>query len=327
MFEFQHAAIQRLQEIAGENWQRYLPHEPGMSQACKVRLDRLGVRCSAYSPENFHNHPQFKCTDGHSLRSRSAHGFQAYGRARWFVGVSSGFKFCLQYERRAPWIAPSRVTLYADDKTGLTPTQVFSVLELLSKPQLALVELAFDFGEQSRVNREFVLRHGVFGKSRRRTVRKYHIDYWGARKSPKMVRSYWKSNIKSQRVEIEFRGTWLENNGIGSPYDFPRFRSLLLSRQIGFFRVNWPRVARHLRCRHFQWKSLLQQATSRSLCLTDVMHYLRNDADLPNAHRFLVPIATSCLVRSALGAWSRKWLPRDTRGVSNGIRTAIAENQ
>jgi hypothetical protein len=55
-------------------------------------------------------------------------------------------KFCIESQRRVGWIAPYRVTLIADDKIGLLPGQVFSVLELLpGRFKLTLVEIAFDF--------------------------------------------------------------------------------------------------------------------------------------------------------------------------------------
>jgi hypothetical protein len=40
-------------------------------------------------------------------------------------------KFCVESKPRKPWLAPYRVTMFADDKSGFQPEEVFAVLELV----------------------------------------------------------------------------------------------------------------------------------------------------------------------------------------------------
>jgi hypothetical protein len=80
------------------------------------------------------------------------------------------------------------VRLYADDRTGLMPSEVFGVLEVLPDFQLTLLELAFDF-DPGQMNRKFVREHALFGKSRP-VAPEGKTDYWGTRRGSKRVQSY-----------------------------------------------------------------------------------------------------------------------------------------
>jgi hypothetical protein len=106
----------------------------------------------------------------------------------WFESRTSGTKFLIESERREAWLLPYRLTLYADDRTGLPPDEVFSVLEVLPDFRMTLVEVAFDFAPD-QVNRRFVRDHALFGKSR--PAEPYNgTDYWGTRTGAKRVQAY-----------------------------------------------------------------------------------------------------------------------------------------
>ncbi len=96
----------------------------------------------------------------------------------------------MESERREAWLPPYRLTLYADDRTGLLPDEVFSVLEVLPDFRMTMLELAFDFAPD-QVSRKFVREHGLFGKSRP-VASKDGTDYWGTRRGSKRVQSYLK---------------------------------------------------------------------------------------------------------------------------------------
>ena len=99
-------------------------------------------------------------------------------------------KFLVESDRREAWLPPYRLTLYADDRTGLLPNEVFGVLEVLPDFRLTIVELAFDFAPD-QMNRKFVREHALFGKSRP-VASKDGSDYWGTRRGSKRVQSYLK---------------------------------------------------------------------------------------------------------------------------------------
>jgi len=76
-------------------------------------------------------------------------------------------KLFWQYQRLRGWLRPWKVTMVADDDRGLSAADVHMVLSRCRFYRFLLVELALDF-RSSAMDRDFVLRHGIFGKSRRR---------------------------------------------------------------------------------------------------------------------------------------------------------------
>jgi hypothetical protein len=78
---------------------------------------------------------------------RKAGTFRPYVRAQWFHSRRSTWKLAIESEPVERWLAPFRLTLFADDATGLLPNEVFGVLELVPDFQLTMLELAFDFPE------------------------------------------------------------------------------------------------------------------------------------------------------------------------------------
>jgi hypothetical protein len=99
-------------------------------------------------------------------------------------------KFLIESDRREAWLRPYRVTLYADDRTGLLPSEVFSVLEVLSDFRMTMMELAFDFAPDY-MDRKFVRNHCLFGKSRP-VPSVNETDYFGTRRGTKRAQSYLK---------------------------------------------------------------------------------------------------------------------------------------
>ena len=97
-------------------------------------------------------------------------------------------KLLLECERREAWLPPYRLTLYADDRTGLLPDEVFGILEVLPDFRLTMMELAVDFRPE-RVNRKFVREHALFGKSKP-VAPEGTTDYWGTRRGSKRVQAY-----------------------------------------------------------------------------------------------------------------------------------------
>ncbi len=136
---------------------------------CTCELDRLRILCIQNPTSTFLDHPGF--LSGKSQRITPGERFEPYGRAHWLNSKTSSMSFCIESKPREPWSDPFRVTLIADNSTGLLPQEVFAVLELLTGDfKLSLVELPFDFVD-STVDRTFVLNYGLFGRSRRAAPR------------------------------------------------------------------------------------------------------------------------------------------------------------
>jgi hypothetical protein len=157
---------------------------------CIVKLDRLRLTCIENPTPVLSLLPGFKSIRGYFIQPPRNGAFQAYSRVRWFKKIASGMKFLIESNRREPWIKPFRVTLFADDRHGLLPQEVFSILEVLPEFELKLIELAFDL-RGGVVDRKFVRDHALFGKSQPRPSVE-DTDYWGTRQGSKLVRAYQK---------------------------------------------------------------------------------------------------------------------------------------
>jgi hypothetical protein len=119
---------------------------PGAAIGLIVKLDRLQLYCHRNPTAALMAISGFKSLAGHRINRPADGRFQAFSWVHWFVSETSAMKFLLESQRREAWLPPYRLTLYADDKTGLLPDEVFSVLEVLTDFKLTLLELAFDFG-------------------------------------------------------------------------------------------------------------------------------------------------------------------------------------
>jgi hypothetical protein len=155
---------------------------------CVVRLDRLAFTANGSSkvPRKIRG---FKLS--RDFRPRAQGKIATYGRIRIFCSTSNTARLALQYKPAMPFLAPWRFMLTADDDDGITPGQVEAVLAQCASHKLTMVELPFDFPEGSIVSRRFVLKHGRFGKTQRRTDRGGPGTLrYGTRQSPKMARAY-----------------------------------------------------------------------------------------------------------------------------------------
>ncbi len=273
---------------------------------CVAKLDRLQGYCHDDPTTAFFDHPLFRSGKSCRIEKRK----QLYGRAHRFHSRTSGMEFCIESKPREPWIPPFRITLVADDLTGLLPQEVFAVLELLPhKFKLSLVELAFDFSGPT-IDRKFVRLFGLFGRSQRvRSGDK--TDYWGTRKSGKLVKSYNKIEIGAHRVEFEFGSRFLRRYHIDDPFGFPKLNSLVPRNHFYFAKLDVPKLTDHLRrrgvsceevSRHLRW-------LDPSKCnIGAALAYLREERHMTNARRFLISLRANRFVREALEIWCPKWV-------------------
>jgi hypothetical protein len=156
-----------------------------------VKLDRLRGYSRTNPTAALQGIPSLKSGRSHRIKRPTDGRFQAYGRVHWFESRSSRMKLLLESEPREPWMRPRRpyrLTLYADDSTGLLPEDVFSVLEVLPDFNMTMMELAFDFAPEE-MTQKFVRERVLFGKSR--PVPSVNgTDYLGTRRGSKRVQIY-----------------------------------------------------------------------------------------------------------------------------------------
>jgi hypothetical protein len=181
---------------------------PAPVPGCEVKLDRQQLYCVQNPTAALMAVPGFKSLAGHRINRPADGRFQAYGRVHWFESRSSGMKLLLESERREAWLPPYRLTLYADDRTGLLPDEVFSVLEVLPDFRLTMMELAVDFAPE-RLDRRFVREHALFGKSRP-VAPQGETDYSGTRRGSKRVQAYDCHRGQPTHAGEKFRNrTWI----------------------------------------------------------------------------------------------------------------------
>jgi len=97
-------------------------------------------------------------------------------------------KSLVESDRREAWLPSYRLTLYADDRTGLLPDQVFGILELLPDFRMTMLEVAFDFPAEE-MDRKFAREHALFGKSQP-APSVGETNYAGTRRGSKRVQIY-----------------------------------------------------------------------------------------------------------------------------------------
>jgi hypothetical protein len=90
-----------------------------------------------------------------------------YARSRQYQSLTDDTKIFWQYQRLKGWLKPWKITIVADDKTGLSYEQIRHVLKHCRYYRFLIIEIAVDFYPSSGVNNRFVRQHALFGKSRR----------------------------------------------------------------------------------------------------------------------------------------------------------------
>ncbi|HEU0047024.1 MAG TPA: hypothetical protein VFQ43_05390 [Nitrososphaera sp.] len=225
-----------------------------------------------------------------------------YARCRQYKSLKDDTTIYWQYERLKGWLKPWKITIVADDKTGLSYEQIDIVLSPCRYYRFLIIEVAIDFSHSTGVNREFVRQHAVFGKSRRAHTIQDCILYWGGRKSEKLVRSYDKKEVAGYRVELELHSPLLRDEHISTLEDFDGLPDTVYPKHFQFVTVDWDRLKRHLTPKRNS-QALISGAKQRGSSLSRLRRYLRRNG-ITNFHRFLVPHAINKRIDRAFTRWS-----------------------
>jgi len=206
-------------------------------------------------------------------------------------------KFCIESERQHGYLAPYSL--------------IFPILNVAPGAKLTMMELACDFSPLSSVTRDFVLRHGVFGKSwRDLSTQNPAGDWWGSRRGAKRSKSYFKDEICGHRLELRMRSRFLNRYGINAVYDTGRFVRILPRRHIYFARLDEQRLIARLRASAFsteQTLGILRKVNGMKKDLCATLSYLRRQVKLTNVQRLLIPLPENRLVLEALESWAEMW--------------------
>lgn len=266
-----------------------------------VRLDRIQLCCRAPQGRKPPALEGFKVTADSFVRSQTT--VKTYARVRRYKSTRNDTKLFWQYQPLAAWLKPWKITIVADDKTGLAYEDIENVLRHCRFYRFLVIEVAIDFSPFTRVNAEFVRRHVLFGKSRRAHRDNDQVLYWGARKSDKFVRCYYKETLDCFRVEVELHSKLLKREGITTLNEFDGLPDAIYPGHFHFVKVDWRRLKQHLRLRR-DGRALFTGAKLRASSLSRLRRYLRRHR-IPNLHRFLVPLGLNERVDRALTKWIR----------------------
>jgi hypothetical protein len=134
------------------------------------RLDRVQMVSWAPAGRKPPRLEGFVVTRDSFVRSQTT--TKTYARCCQYKSVTDDTRIYWQYSRCKGWLKPWKITIVADDSTGLSRDQIERVLDHCRFYRFLAIEVAIDFGSQSGVNRGLVKRHALFGKSRRRAHKK-----------------------------------------------------------------------------------------------------------------------------------------------------------
>jgi len=137
-----------------------------MRAICRVRLDRMQLLAGVPARRKPPALEGFALVRDSFVRCQTT--TSTYLRCRQFKSLTNDTKVYWQYDPQKAWLKGWKVTVVADDRTGLSRGEIEQVLGHCRSYQFLTVEIAIDFSPSTGVNKQFIRRHAVFGKSRRR---------------------------------------------------------------------------------------------------------------------------------------------------------------
>jgi hypothetical protein len=281
-----------------------------IDRSCNAGIDRVQFVARTWTKE-IPEIPGFRVCRDSFVRPQTA--IRTYPRVRNFKNPKTGTVIYAQYWAAPPWLEPVKLTVVGDDSKGLQRAELETVCRQFRWTRLLTVELAIDFAEASGVDRSFVLRHGLFGKSRLVGGRFFEDLRYGTRHSDTMVRAYKKPETESYRVEVELHSPWLRRHGITQLRDLSKLPQLLCFSRINFVAIDWDALADHLRRKRYP-ASALNAARSQAYSIHRALSLLRGEMGLVNVRQFFRPLRINAVIKGQLEDWSNRW--RNSSGTS-----------
>src|SRR6266478_8903333 len=134
------------------------------------------------------------------------------------------------------------------------------------------------------------------------------VDYYGSRKSAKLIRIYKKKELKVFRIEGEFHSSFLRHHRIDDDQDLVDVARAFYPAHIRFVEMDWGKLKRYLRNKEGkeQGKTILQEAQKRASSIRRVTQCLRRKG-VSNVHRFYLPLEINKDVERALEDWAARF--------------------
>lgn len=272
---------------------------------CIAKIDRICLNAERVPPHDYLVKLGFRRDYDRWITDNGS--FKPFNRACGYTHQELRSKMSFSYERTVPFLPECTISISPSDQIGQLRPELEALFTLFIKPQLSRVELAFDFERSSGVDRTFVLKHGLFGKSRIRTSRKYPESVWfGSRRSSKFIRAYPKPGIADFRVELEFHRSFLRDHKIASIADLARLAELVNRKHFVFCRID-PVRFRTFAKRHIRYSESVLRVVSRRNPLNKTLAVLRTQFGLRNLHRHLEELPENAFVARALRVWASDW--------------------
>jgi len=270
-----------------------------------VRLDAVKIAADEFRKEAFGLLTGYRRVYDYRLPGGDE---RMYERVCQFVNDKTGMKIGVSYNRVHSYMPPCITLMSPCDRTGMRRSHLEEVLAILPTFRFLKLEIAHDFCAESVVNARFTRRHLVVGKCQRSKDPEFpdRIQF-GSRKSPVFARAYWKKQIDSFRIELEFHREWLVKCGIKTTKDFLKLPNLTARRHIAFYKIDSLKLSAALDRLGIPVASTLRKVIAREDDLHAALRYLRRNVGLANTLRVLTPLATNGRVERALRLWAREW--------------------
>jgi len=278
----------------------------------RVRLDRLQFTCEKKRSFGLPDIPGFKVVSDRLVRQRTR--VKTYERVRRYRNHKSGTQVFVAYKPVPKWLPPVKVTMVANDETGLQWDEVALVDKTFEGGFAVIVELALDFDESAGVDLRFIRRHALFGGSRPKTGPRYPgVRYWGSPASAKLVRCYRKASIRAFRVELQLRRACLQRYGMLGAWTLCYGIPDLVKDHARFLRPDWAALEAHVVRRGLRAKKVLRQARLQAKSLHRLLDCLRHNLQVRNPQRFLRPMKLNREIDQAVEAWADSFDPSRQR--------------
>ena len=277
-----------------------------MPLLCRADLDRCQLLAQPLCQGSLPKFPGFRRLRDSFIRSQTT--TKTYARRAEYADQCTDMGVFIQHQPCLPGLAPFKVTVVPDDRRLLTREGLNRVVKEFSDYRILLAEVALDFSAVSGVDLTFTRQHALFGKSRRDTSHSYAgRELYGSRKSAKLVRCYWKSELNSFRIELELHSEWLRGHKICTLQDLARLPNLICPSHIRFVQLNWEALRKHLLQRGLDAERIIRQIKAGKNPIHEDMQFLRATVGVRNVHRFVVSVEETHMVLGALKKWARNF--------------------
>lgn len=270
------------------------------TQVCEIKLDRIVL---LVRPETRSASPI--SLPGFSVEGDVVPEKGAYGRVRVLRNSTSETFVSWSYRPKKFYLTPWKLSICPSDEMGCDLPELVVIAQALPNHRLLLAEISLDFPLHERINRTFVLKHGLFGKSRRNKVLEIEPELrFGSRKGGKFVRVYWKKEIERFRIELQIQSPLLRKCSINTLTELGQLPGLIAAKHIRFGRLDYERLGRYVQTDP-DGRRILKKV--RTLSLLAALHFLRRIAGVPNPHRFVMSVFPTRGTRMALYAKGKEW--------------------